>query len=136
MLRQHRPTLARLSPLLALLALALVPYGWLTELSPPFRAVMYWVFATEAAHAVGHTLIFLAVGAALLAVFPGLLRRPGRYLSIVLLVAVAQEGLQLLYKGRGVIRNDLTDIAIDMVAAGLVLALARAAARGGARRVL
>lgn len=130
------PALARLTPLLALLAFALFPYGWLAQHSAPFRHLAYGVFFSEAAHAVGHTLLFLVVGGALLACFPGLLRRPGRYLALVALIAVAQEGLQLLYKGRGVVVNDITDIGIDLVAAALVFALARLAAARRARGVV
>lgn len=119
---------ARLWPLFALVAFALVPYGWIAEKNPWFKQIVYRVFATEAAHAVGHSLIFIALGAALLAVFPMLAARPWLYFGIILALAVGQEGLQLLYKGRGLILNDLTDIGIDLTAAYVVLALARAAA--------
>jgi hypothetical protein len=128
-------TLVRLRPLVALLVFALIPYGWIAEANPWMQPFLYTLFATEAAHAVGHSLIFAAVGWALLACFPGLLARPWRYLLLILIVALAQEGLQLAYKGRGIIVNDLTDIGIDLVAAAAVFALARrvAAARATER---
>lgn len=124
-------TITRLWPLLALVVFALVPYGWIAEANPWLQPIIYGLFATEAAHAVGHALIFAAVGVALLAVFPSLLARPWAYLALILGVALGQEGLQLLYKGRGVILNDITDIGIDLTAAGVVFALARAAVRRG-----
>ncbi|GAB4432364.1 MAG: hypothetical protein OHK0015_19760 [Chloroflexi bacterium OHK40] len=123
------PAVARLSPLLLLVLFTLLPYGWFAQHWPWLDAVASWLFATEAAHAVGHALSFGALGAALLTVFPALCARPGLYLAIVLAVALGQEGLQLLYKGRGVIVNDMTDLGTDMVAAVVVLALMRAAAR-------
>ena len=113
----------RYAPLTLLLALILFPFGWLTVLSPQADAIGNIFFPDETAHAIGHSLIFSALGVALLVGFPALRRRPVRYLALVLAVAVGQELFQLAYKGRGVVLNDLTDIATDMVAAGLVLAL-------------
>ncbi|NTU81266.1 MAG: hypothetical protein HGA45_18110 [Chloroflexales bacterium] len=111
------------APLMLVLALTLFPFGWLTKLSSQANAIADVLFPTEAAHAVGHTLIFIALGAALLAAFPALRRRPPVYMAIILSVALGQEGFQLLYKGRGVVLNDLTDIGTDLVAAGLLVAL-------------
>jgi hypothetical protein len=117
--------LVRLSPLLALLVVALVPYGWVARFVPMFGVFVDGAFSSDAAHAIGHSLIFAVIGAALLRVFPGLLRRPWLYHGLILLVGIGQEGFQLLYKGRGVVRNDLTDLGIDLVAAATVFALAR-----------
>lgn len=125
---QHTTHLvARCWPLLALLALALFPFGWLAEQWAWVDRIATFLFATEAAHAVGHATIFALVGTALLTLFPALRRRPLAYLALVLLVAVAQEGFQLLYKGRGVAINDITDIGTDLVAAGVVFAIVRLA---------
>lgn len=121
--------LVRLGPLFALLVFALIPYGWIAENNPAFGRFANWLFATEAAHAVGHSLIFAGIGSALLACFPALLRQPWRYVGLILLIGVAQEGLQLAYKGRGVILNDLTDLAIDLLAACVVYAIAHAIVR-------
>lgn len=132
---QHTPTtLGRAWPLLALVALALVPYGWIAEANPWMQPIVYGLFATEAAHAVGHSLIFFVIGAALLYMFPDLAERPGRFLGLILLIGVGQEGLQLLYKGRGLILNDITDLGIDLVGASLALALTRLARRAGSGR--
>jgi hypothetical protein len=125
-------TRARLAPLVALTLLVLLPYGWIAEHLAWLDALVELLFATEAAHALGHAVAFAAVGSALLWIFPGLLERPWGYLGLALLVALGQEGLQLITKGRGVVLNDLTDIGTDLVAAGLIFALARRAARRGA----
>lgn len=111
------------APLAALLALALFPVGWLAQLSSLANRLGGVLFPNEAAHAVGHSLLFMAIGLALLVAFPPLRRRPLSYLGIILAVAIGQESFQLLYKGRGVVLNDLTDIGTDLVAAGLVIAL-------------
>ena len=118
--------LNRFGPLLALVVFTHIPYGWLAELWPWADQIATFLFATETAHAVGHALIFACVGAAMLAVFSALRRQPWRYLALILVVAVAQEGFQLMYKARGVVLNDLTDIGTDLVAAGVVFALAHA----------
>ncbi|HMQ34970.1 MAG TPA: hypothetical protein PKD53_29905 [Chloroflexaceae bacterium] len=127
-------TIRTYAPLAALLAFAVFPFGWLTKISDGAYAVAKVLFPNEAAHAVGHALLFTAVGAALLAAFPALRRRPGRYFGLVLLVAVAQEGMQLLYKRRPVMINELADIAIDLAAAGLVFALWYSRSKGAGRR--
>lgn len=129
MTQRITPTLRRISPLLALVALTLVPYGWLAQELPWLQPLVYGTFDTEEARAVGHTLIFLVIGAALLRLFPALAGRPGLYLGLILLIGVGQEAFQLLYKGRGLAVNDFTDLGIDLVAASLALALARAARR-------
>ena len=66
-------------PLIVLLALALFPFGWLGEVWPAFGAVLGRVFATDLAHAIGHSLIFCILGGVLLLIFPALLTRPWRY---------------------------------------------------------
>jgi hypothetical protein len=109
--------------LAALLAVALFPFGWLTEVWPAFDQLMGFLFASEAAHAVGHSVIFALVGSALLVAFPALRRRPGLYLLVILAIGIGQEAFQLLYKGRPVALNDVTDLGTDLVAAGVVWAL-------------
>lgn len=130
----HRSIFARLVLLVVLLIVVLIPYGSIAERQPWFGAIVNGLFASEAAHAVAHTLGFIAVGSFLLRIFPGLLARPWLYFGLILAVALAQEGLQLLMKGRGVVLNDITDIGTDLVAAGLVFALARAATRSSPSR--
>jgi hypothetical protein len=126
-------TLKPYAPLIALLALALFPVGWLTRLSSVADRIGGALFPNEAAHAVGHTLLFAAIGLALLSTFPALRRRPARYFGLILAIALGQEAFQLLYKQRPVVLNDVTDIAIDLVAAGLVMLLWYNWARGQRR---
>jgi hypothetical protein len=129
MSQRSNATLARLAPLAALMVLVLIPYGWIAEHLAWLDIVVGQLFATEAAHALAHSVGFIAVGSALLWIFPRLLARPWAYFSLIAAVALAQEGLQLITKGRGVALNDITDIGTDLVAAGLLFALARRAAR-------
>lgn len=123
MLSSMKATLKHYAPLIVLVAIALFPFGWLTHLSPVADRLGDVFFPNEAAHAVGHALIFAAIGAALLLAFPLLRRRPALYFAVVLAVALGQEAFQLLYKRRPVVVNDITDIGTDLVAATLVLAL-------------
>jgi hypothetical protein len=116
-------TLRQYAPLAALIILALFPVGWLTHLSDVADSIAGLLFPNEAAHAVGHSLLFGAIGAALLAAFPPLRRRPALYFGLILAVALGQEAFQLLYKQRPVVLNDVTDIGTDLVAAGVVMAL-------------
>lgn len=129
MLAAMKTTLVRLSPLVALLALALFPYGWLTTLSPQVYNFMEWLFATEFAHGVGHAAIFLTVGWALLTVFPALQRRPGLYAALILVVGLLQEGFQLLYKQRNPAFDDVRDLLVDGVAAALAFVIVGRLAR-------
>lgn len=120
-MKQHltRP----LSLLIVLLAIALFPFGWLAEVWPLFDRFTGFLFASEAAHAVGHSLIFALIGTALLVAFPALRGRFGLYMLIIGLVGIGQESFQLLYKNRPVVLNDVTDLGTDLVAAGVVWGL-------------
>jgi glycopeptide antibiotics resistance protein len=122
MLEQHprSPALRRWCSLVALLALALFPYGWLLEIWPDLDRAIGWAFATVQAHAVAHTITFFALGLALLAAFPALRARPLHYLGLVLLLGIAQEAFQLLYKQRAIVVDDVRDLIPDL--AGCVIA--------------
>lgn len=109
-------------PLIALVALFLVPYGWLAQLSPGLSHLFNVVFYSQAAHIVGHSLIFATVGAAALRLTPGLRRRPAAYLAMILLVALAQEALQMPYKGGLQLADTIGDIGVDLAAAAVVWA--------------
>jgi hypothetical protein len=134
MTHRSTSTLVRLAPLVALVVGALIPYGWIAQHWAWFGAFVNTLFATEAAHSVGHTLIFAAIGITFLRIAPWLIARPWPYFGLILVVALAQEGLQLITKGRGVVLNDITDICIDLVAAAVVIAIARFASERGTRR--
>lgn len=104
---------------LAMLAVVLFPFGWLTLHWPAFATFMGVLFTGWLSHAIGHTILFVGLGLALLVALPGLRRRPWLYAGLILIAALGQEGFQLLYKGRGVNLNDLNDLVIDMVAAAI-----------------
>jgi hypothetical protein len=115
--------LRRLTPLAILIAIALFPFGWLASLSSLAAEIGSTFFPHELARGIGHSLLFATLAVLLLRVFPALLDHPIRFFALVLIVAIGQESFQLLYKQRGVALNDLTDILIDLTAAGLVFAL-------------
>lgn len=114
-----------LLPLAMMLAVVLFPFGWLTLQWPAFAGFMGALFTGWLSHAIGHTVLFVGLGLALLLAFPGLRRRPWLYAGLMLLAALGQEGFQLLYKGRGVNLNDLNDLIIDMVAAAIAWGVVR-----------
>ncbi|MCG8346269.1 MAG: hypothetical protein MI924_00630 [Chloroflexales bacterium] len=117
-------SIVRIAPLLALLAIALFPFGWLGEIWPAFGALLSWHFDTVLAHAVGHMLIFSMLGIVLLYSFPKLLSHPLWYFGLIMLAALGQEGFQLLYKQRSLVVDDFRDLAIDLIVGGLVFAIA------------
>lgn len=133
MLARDRANLLLL--LVALLAGALFPFGWLADQWPAFGDWVYTVFPNDAAHWVGHAAIFAALGLAALKIWPALLRHPARYAALILACALAQELMQRSYKGLRINRDDLLDLCVDVAAAGAVFVLARVRARraGGER---
>lgn len=102
-----------------LLGAALFPYGWLAHLWPSFGLLVDWLFATEMAHHIGHSLIFAALGWLLLTIFPALQGRFALYLCLIGLFGVSQELLQLWYKQRPLGINDGKDLLVDIAAATL-----------------
>jgi glycopeptide antibiotics resistance protein len=100
---------------LPLVLIALFPIGWLGELYRPLGALLDGVFNTVAIHAVAHAAIFFALGLALLAAAPELRRRPLLYFGILLLLALGQEGFQLMYKQRPLAFDDFRDIVTDVL---------------------
>jgi hypothetical protein len=115
----------RITPLIALIAASLVPYVWLAHLSPALYRLFNDTFSGDLAHALGHALIFAAVGLVALWAIPALRRWPAAYLALILLVALGQEGLQVLYKGGLALNDTLRDILVDLVAATGVWMLGR-----------
>jgi hypothetical protein len=118
-----KPSKTQLLLIIILLALALFPFGWLATFSPLAALFNATFFPHEFARNLGHALLFASLGSILLLSFPALLQRPRRYFALILVIAIGQESFQLLYKQRSVAWNDLSDILIDLTAAGLVFAL-------------
>ncbi|GAB4112497.1 MAG: hypothetical protein Fur005_15740 [Roseiflexaceae bacterium] len=108
-------------PFLLVLLIALFPYGWITRFSIPFQEFMDMIFPNVRAHEIGHTSMFFLLGSAVLLTFPQLRTRPLLFFELMLLVGIAQEGLQLAYKQRPVVIDDVRDLIPDMFGATLAL---------------
>lgn len=122
--------------LILFVAICLVPYGWIASLSPVLQQLFNQVFAYRLAHIIGHSIIFVLIGALALWLIPALRRWPVVYLGLILLAALGQEGFQVLYKGQLYLADSLGDMLVDLVAAALIWMLAasaqaRTSARGG-----
>lgn len=127
-------SLRRLWPLLALLALAFFPFGWLGEIWPIFGRLLGMAFSGVMVHAIAHSLIFCLIGLALLAIFPSLRQRPWTFLAIILAAGMVQEAVQLLYKQRPIEFDELRDLITDLIGALAARAIYGAAARWRATR--
>lgn len=119
------PTLMRLAPLLALLAITLFPFGWLGELWPTLGRWIDLMFPTDAWHAIGHAGLFCLLGLAALAVLPRLRAQPWNYVGLLLLIGVGQEFFQMLYKGRLLLFDDSRDLLTDVFGVIVAFALIR-----------
>jgi hypothetical protein len=115
----------KLIPFFLFLSLVLFPYGWLARLWPSFGQFVDWLFATEMAHHIGHSVIFATLGWFLLTVFPLLRERFAIYITLIGLMGVGQELLQLWYKQRPLGINDGKDLLVDVAAAGVFFFLYR-----------
>ncbi len=119
-LQTHRPQL--LLGLFFFVGAALVPYGWLAEVWPLFGVLIDALFSAELTHIVGHFVLFAVLGTAVLILFPQLRQQPGAYFSLILILGLAQEALQLLtFKHRFFAANDLFDLFTDAAGAGIAL---------------
>jgi hypothetical protein len=74
------------------------------------------LFPTNRAHAVGHALMFFALGLCALLVLPRLRAHAAAYLAGLSAVALGQEAFQLLYKQRPIVFDDIRDVGVDLVA--------------------
>jgi len=116
---------------MGLIAMALFPYGWLAANWPTFDRFTGFIFASEKAHVAGHVGLFVLLGTALLVIFPRWQQRPVLYVSIILSLGVVQEFLQLIsFKHRPVAGNDIFDLAVDLLAAGVVFIVLNQRRRG------
>ena len=105
---------------------ALFPYGWLADQWPAFGAGFNAVFGSELGHLIGHSGIFFGAGLGLLWVAPTLRARLPLFLALILGLGVAQEGIQLVYKGFAPGRAELFDLCTDVAAGFLAWLLVRA----------
>lgn len=118
-------SIRRLTLFAVVLGVALFPVGWLGEMWGPADLLTSALFSSVEAHAVGHVLVFIGVGAVALTVFPNLASRPWRYLAIMLALGVAQECFQLLYKQRPIVFDDVRDLGPDLIGAVVALIVVR-----------
>lgn len=116
----------RLLVLVGLFVLAaLFPYGWLADQWPAFGAGFNAVFGSELGHLIGHSGIFFSAGLGLLWVAPALRARLPLFLGILLGLGIAQEGIQLVYKGFAPGRAELFDLLTDVTAGFVAWVLVR-----------
>ncbi|MBX3058741.1 MAG: hypothetical protein KF770_19920 [Anaerolineae bacterium] len=117
-----------LAGLVGLVAAALFPYGWLAAHWPTFDRFTGFIFGSEAAHVAGHVGLFVLLGTAVLLIFPRWRQRrtlsgfgPFLYFGLMTVLGVTQEFLQIVsFKHRPIAPNDLFDLAVDLLAAGVV----------------
>jgi len=98
----------------------LFPFGWLCGYSDTYRQIFDAVFGPLWAHIVMHILLYCVLGYLLARL---LLRAPyqrmhsyhfGLLFLAVLVVALLQESLQLLYQGRLPDADEWLDISVDL----------------------
>jgi hypothetical protein len=118
--------LARLAPLLVLLALTLFPFGWLGSLWPLVGRGIDVAFPTDIHHAIGHASLFCLLGLVALAVLPRLRAQPWRYTGIMLLAGIGQEFFQMLYKGHVLLFDNSRDLLTDLAGVLVAFAIVRA----------
>ena len=108
--------------------LVLFPFDWLGNIWPAYASVFDVVFATSLSHLIGHATLFFLCGCLVLIALLALRAHPARYLGVMLIGALAQEGIQDLFKLQLPTLWDGRDLLLDLtgiVAAYLALLLAR-----------
>ncbi len=109
---------------LMLILMALVPYGWATQYSATAHYVIDHLLGGEPAHIVGHFLLFMLMGTAVLVIFPRLKQHPTLYFSLILFIGLVQELLQLVtFKMHAFSLAELFDLMVDLLGAGLAFVL-------------
>lgn len=120
--RKSLPKLA----VLGLILMAMVPYGWAAQYSSKARFVIYYLLGGELAHIFGHFLLFVLMGTAVIAILPRLKQHPAHYFSLMLLLGLVQEFLQLVtFKMRDFSYAEVFDLTIDLLGAGLAFVAMR-----------
>lgn len=98
----------------------LFPLAWLTRFSAPYSRLFERVFNPLWMHVLMHALLFAVLAYWLARHMAGHAVAARRWhtaaliLGLVLATAVAQEGIQLLYKARAVGADEVLDIGIDL----------------------
>lgn len=115
-----RRVLAVLGAIALAAVLVLFPFDWLGNVWPAYASVFDVVFATSLAHMIGHATLFFLCGCLLLVALPGLRAHPRRYVVLMLIGALAQEGIQSLFKLHLPTVWDGRDLLLDLI--GIVAA--------------
>lgn len=115
-MRLHPKSILLVFPLV-ILTVTLFPFGWLAQHWPAFDTFTGWLFPEPWGHFFGHLTIFLLVGLSVLFAFPKLRSQFWLYALLVSTTAVGQEAIQLLYKRRAIVLNDITDLIPDLLGA-------------------
>lgn len=109
-----------------LLGMVLFPYGWLSNNWWVMRWIENTFFEAEWSHWLGHMVMYGTLATAVLIVFPQLLKRPYHYFGLIFAIGLAQETLQLLtFKHHFFTTNELFDLIVDLLAAGIVFAIGK-----------
>lgn len=114
-LNRSTQQLLRLWPLGIFLVISLFPFGWLGEQWPWFGLWLGQTLRGPLGHGIAHFSLFLLLGLLLLWFFPRLRSRLGLSLLLGLGLGIAQEGIQLLYKQRPLVWDELRDLVVDLV---------------------
>ena len=112
----------------------LFPFGWLCVYSDTYRQVFDTVFGPLWMHIVMHALLYCTLAYVLATFLLGdrfpqeSLHHLGLLLLVILVIALLQEGLQLLYQGRLPGADEWRDMAVDLAGGllGIVLFWLRA----------
>ena len=113
-----------------LLGIVLFPYGWLANNWGFMRQVEDAFFGPEWTHWLGHVVMYGALTTAVLIVFPQFLNQPRRYFGLVFTIGLIQETIQLItFKHHLFTTNELFDLIVDLIAAGIVFAVAKIISR-------
>ena len=99
----------------------LFPFGWLSQYSERYRQIFDTLFGPPWVHIVMHgmlyfVLAYLLVGLLTKTQSPIINRyRFGVAFGLILVIALGQEGFQLLYQGRLAGADEWLDIGVDLV---------------------
>ena len=115
-----------LAVMILLFSLVLFPYGWLVNNWEPMGWVVNIIFGVEWMHWVGHMVMYGVLGTAVLIIFPQIFNRPRYYFGLILGIGLIQEALQLItFKHRLFMNNELFDLFVNLLAAGIIFAVAK-----------
>ena len=118
-----------------LLLIALVPYGWATQYSSKAHYLFNHLLSGELTHFLGHFLLFVLMGTAVLIIFPRLKNYPPFYFGLILFIGFLQEFLQLVtFKMHPFSFAEVFDLATDLFGAALAFWVIRRLNRKGTIR--